>query len=272
MKTHRVLSVIACASIASSVGAQETYEIGASSRGRVPDGSVRLAAQDLAREIGVECEVTAAVALGRGQDGAPHYEVSCADGAGYRLIGGHTSEAFDCLALAAQSSRNGPPRAPNCRLPANRDGTDVVARVAQQAGLACRVDQGAMVGLSPAGLPIYEAGCAGTAGAWIEQTSGGWQVVDCLTVAARGDACRFTTAAEQLTTFRGWIAGSEASRCEPTQVRYMGEGPTGPLYETACRASPGFVIRLDASRTVQEVIPCPAAHVGDGCRLATGRP
>ena len=272
MNAHLVLSIIAWASMVSPAAAQETHQIGASSRGRVPDASVRLAAQDLAREIGVDCEVTNAIALGRDEGGAPHYEVSCSDGPGYRLVGGHASEAFNCLALAAQSSRNGPPRAPNCRLPANRNGTDVVARVAQQAGLDCRVDQGAMVGLSSAGLPIYEAGCAGTAGAWIEQNLRGWQVADCLSVTARGDACRFTTAAEQLTTFRGWIAGSEASRCEPTQVRYVGEGPTGPLYETACRASPGFVVRLDASRAVPEVIPCPAPHVGDGCRLATGRP
>lgn len=265
-----VLSIIACALMASSAAAQETHQIGASSRGRVPDGSIRLAAQDLAREIGVDCEVTNAIALGRDHDGAPHYEVSCAAGSGYRLVGGSVNAAFDCLALAGRSSNAAP--ASTCRLRANRDGTAVVAGLARQAGLACRVDQGAMVGLSSARVPIYEAGCAGTAGAWIEQTPGGWRAVDCLTVAARGDACRFTTTAEQLTTFRGWIAGSEARRCEPTGVRYMGEGPTGPLYEVACREGPGFVVRLDASRVVREIIPCPAAHVGDGCRLATDRP
>lgn len=272
MNVRLVLSVLACALMASTAAAQETHQIGASSGGRVPDGSVRLAARDLVREIGVDCDVTQAITLGRDQNGAPHYEVSCAHGPGYRLIGGGVNEAFNCLALAARSSSAGSPRAPNCRLPANRNGTEVVAGVARQAGLACRVDEGAMVGLSSARLPIYEAGCAGTSGAWIEQTPGGWQVADCLTVVARGDACRFTTAAEQLTTFRSWIAGSEANRCEPTQVRHMGESPAGPLYEAACREGPGLVVRLDASRAVREIIPCPAAHVGDGCRFAEGRP
>ncbi len=270
--TRLFLPVILWALIASTPAAQETHEIGASSRGRVPDGSVRLAAQDLAREIGLDCEVTQAIPLGRDQTDAPHYEVSCAVGPGYRLIGGREKQAFNCLALAAQATGSGSPRATTCRLPANRNGIRVVAAVAREAGLACRVDDGAMVGLSSAGLPIYEAGCAGSAGAWIEQTPGGWQVADCLTVVARGDACRFTTAAERLTTFRGWLTGDEAGRCEPTQVRYMGESPAGPLYETACREGPGFVVRLDAERTVREIVPCPAVHVGDGCRLAEGRP
>lgn len=267
-----LLTVFAWALLASAVAAQETHEIGASSRGRVPDGSVRLSAQDLAREIGLDCDVTQAIPLGRDQNDAPHYEVSCAGGPGYRLIGGRGKQAFNCLALAAQSPDSGSSRAPTCRLPANRNGTAVVAGVARQAGLTCRVDDGAMVGLSSAGLPIYEAGCAGTAGAWIEQIVGGWQVADCLAVAARGDACRFTTAAEQLTTFRGWLAGGEAGRCEPTQVRYMGEDSTGPLYETACRSGAGMVVRLDASRAVREIIPCPAAHVGSGCQLPERRP
>lgn len=267
-----LLPVFAWALVALTAAAQEPHEIGASSRGRVPDGSVRLAAQDLAREIGLDCEVTQAIPLGRDQNEAPHYEVSCAEGPGYRLVGGREKAAFNCLALAAQTPGAGSPRAPNCRLAANRNGARVVAGVARQAGLACRVDDGAMVGLSSAGLPIYEAGCAGTAGAWIEQIQDGWQVADCLTVVARGDACRFTTTAEQLTTFRGWLAGGEASRCNPTQIRYMGEDSTGPLYETACRAGAGFVVRLDAARAVREIIPCPATHVGGGCQLAGGRP
>lgn len=273
MIVRLVLSAIVWVLFASATAAQETHEIGASSRGRVPDGSVRLAAQDLTREIGIACEVTNAIALGRDQNGAPHYEVSCADGPGYRLVGGNVNEAFNCLALATQSSRAGSVRPPSCRLPANRNGAGVVARLAEQAGLACRVDQGAMVGLSSARLPIYEAGCAGTAGAWIEQTPAGSQVVDCLTVAARGDTCRFTTAAEALQTFRSWIASSEAGGCEVSQIRYMGEGPTGPLYEAACRAGPAIVVRLGASRAVREIIPCPAAHIGGGCRLpAADRP
>lgn len=269
MTLRLALSIIALALAASAAAAQETHLIGASSRGRVADASVRLAAQDLAREIGLDCQVAEAVPLGRDQNGALQFEVSCEKGPGYRLVGGTVNEAFNCLALAAQPA-NGSRRASTCRLPANDNGAEVVAELAQEAGVTCRIDEGAMVGLSSSRMPIYEAGCAGEAGAWIEQTASGWQVTDCLAIAARGGACRFTTSAEQLSTFRGWLAGGAAGQCDPTAIRYMGDSTHGAIYEAACRTGDGVVVRLDAARTVLEAIPCPAAHIGDGCRL--GRP
>jgi hypothetical protein len=210
----------------------------------------------------------AAMALGSDVNGVPQYEVTCEDGPGYILVGAPVDEAIDCLALASPTRSEGRrvSRSRTCRLPGNRNTITILARMARQAGMGCRVDEGALVGVSPDRVPIYEIGCARSAGGWIEHTRSGWRVTDCMTIEAQGNSCRFTSPNEQMVLFRDRLPASALSVCNPVGARYMGQGPSGSFYEADCGGNRGVVVAFNEAGEFQEIIPCvEAGQVGDGC-------
>lgn len=234
-----------------------------------------MGAQDAARVAGVDCRVASAVYLGRTEDYRPIYEAVCRDGPGYLLIGGRDAQGFNCLALEAQleterARATGRALPPTCRTPGNRNAAPVVTRFAREAGLDCVVDEAAMIGLSIDNRFIYEAGCRGEVGAWLEFDGAGWIVTDCVVVVAQGGECRFTTADERARLAARWLAKRSdveaARRCTAVDVRYMGGNATGGWYEARCASGDGLVVRLDDARTVAEVLPCAeATRIGGGC-------
>ena len=267
----RFLSLVLISGLAATPTlAQDFQENGSTSRGRTPDGSTKLAAQDLVRRVGVGCQVSAALALGSDVNGTPRYEVSCEGGPGYVLIGSPVNEAINCLSLARPTdsrARRGA-RSRTCRLPGNRNTVAAFAQLARRAGMACRVDEGAMVGLSSDRVPIYEIGCAGSAGGWIEHTTRGWRLKDCLTVEAQGSSCRFTSPREQLVVFRDRLPAHVLSVCNPVRARFMGQGNSGSFYEADCAGNTSVVLVFGTAGEFTEIIPCTEARlIGGGCRL-----
>ena len=256
----------------SEASAQQTLERSPTTRGRVRDTTILLAARDAAARAGADCHVTAAALQGRDSFGDRRYEVACREGPGYLILDGTTPTAHNCLLVESQSERleggSSTREAPACLLRANRNPVRHFASMAAGAGMDCRVDDGRVVGLSPMGTTIYEIGCRRAPGAWIEQTSGAWIVTDCLDVRSRGDLCQFTTEPEELAGFRPRLAGSAAEACAPTRVRDMGRNGAGfRYYELTCARGDPLVVRLDSGRTVTDVLSCTeAAHIGDGCR------
>lgn len=239
--------------------AQNVREQGNSRGGLLPDASDRLDARDAARRSGLACDVTRAEARGRTDSGARMFEVLCREGGGYILIDEPGRAPVDCAALEAGPSGDA------CRLPGAVDATAAVRRVAVEAGLACEVDRGRMVGVTAGGGRIYEAGCRDRAGAWLTQGDGGWSAVDCLRVEARGDSCRLTTEGERLATLSDWVTDGA---CAPRAYRYMGESGPESLFEIGCRSGAGFVVRLGSDQSLREAVPCErAGSIGDGCRL-----
>ena len=182
------LLVILLCLVSGETRAQQIRELGTSRGGLIRDASTLLAAGDAAADAGVDCDIVAADQRGRGEAGERLYEVACRDAPGWIIITGSNPRAYGCLALADQ------PRAGSagCRLRANRNPRRHYARMAAEAGLACRVNDGAFVGRTTDGRALYEIGCRDAAGGWLEQTATGWIVTDCLDVRARGSACRFT--------------------------------------------------------------------------------
>lgn len=240
--------------------AQQVRDHGVSRGGILPDTTVRLSARDLVRRIGLDCDVTRAEARGRTDTGARMYEVVCREGGGYILVDDPGQPAVDCAALEAGPSGDA------CRLPGATDMTPAVRRYATLAGLDCPVDRGRLIGLSPAGGRIYEAGCRGRAGAWLIEGPDGWEALDCLRVEARGDSCRLSTEAERLATLSEWVT---AGACAPRTYRYMGESRRDSLFEISCRSGAGFVVRLAPDQSLREAVPCEQAMtIGDGCLLA----
>lgn len=250
--------------------AQEVREYGSTSRGRIPDSSTRLVAQDALRRAGIDCQVLAALALGSDVNGVPQYEVTCEDGPGYILLGAPVDEAINCLVLAspAPSESRRVSRSRNCRLPGNRNAITIFARMAREAGMDCRVDEGALVGVSANRVPIYEIGCLRSAGGWIEHTGSGWRVTDCMTLEAQGNTCRFTSPHEQMALFRDRLPANALTVCNPVRARYMGQGASGSFYEADCVGDRGVVVAFNEAGEFQEIIPCiEAGQIGDGCRL-----
>ena len=272
MSRLALMLAIGLSLLASTASAQQTLEQTPTTRGRVRDTTILLAARDAAARAGADCHVTAAALQGRDSYGDRRYEVACREGPGYLIVAGTTPTAYNCLHLGSQSERlegaSSTREAPACLLRANRNPVRHFASMAARAGMDCRVDEGRVVGLSPAGATIYEIGCRRAPGAWIEQASGAWIVTDCLDIRSRGDLCQFTTEPEELAGFRPRLAGSAAEACAPTRVRDMGRNAAGlTYYELTCAGHAPVVVSLDAGRRVRNVLSCTeAAHIGDGCR------
>lgn len=259
--------------LASAASAQQTFERTPTTRGRVRDTATLLAARDAAARAGADCDVTAATLRAVGHTGDRHYEVTCRDGPGYLIVAGIRDTAYNCLLLASQNERFeregfATRQAPICLLRTNRNPVRNLASIAARAGMDCQVDEGRVIGLSSDESPIYEIGCRGAVGAWIEQAPGGWVVTDCLEIRSRSDVCEFTSEPEERAAFRRWLVGSTAESCVPTQLRSMGRNAAGfTYYEVGCAAGDPIVVSLDGNRRVINVLLCAdAAHIGDGCR------
>lgn len=231
------------------------------------------AAQAIASASAVSCQVTLANYLGDTAEGAKSYEAACAAGPGYVLIGSAPPLAVDCVLLAGQAEidRARDPLADvgtQCVIPQNLDIVRVVSAYAGEAGIACVVDQGASIGKSSEGNLIYEIGCNGADGYWIEKVATGWKATECAIISTQNANCRYSTPAELAATFKSRLAGSEAASCDVTEGRYMGANANGAFWEAKCGAGNGVIVRFNPEYAVQQVYPCETAQrIGGGCRL-----
>lgn len=231
------------------------------------------AAQAVATSAATNCNVSEALLLGTNAEQQPIYEATCASGPGYILLGTTPPQAVDCVILAGQAdlSRSRQPDVDvvmQCKMPANTDPAKVVRTYALEAGIACTVDQGASIGRSTSGNFIYEVGCSGADGFWLEKTASGWERTSCLQVLTQNANCRFTQPAEQAATMKTLLAGSEAEACDVTRARYMGGNANGAFYEAKCASGEGYIARFDNAQVVQQIYPCSdAARIGGGCKL-----
>lgn len=234
---------------------------------------IKAATEALILATGATCQTTETVVRGQIGEGQPVYEAACATGSGLVLIGTTPPQAIDCVILAGQAeiSRARDPDADvglQCLIEANKDVVKVIAGYAATAGVTCTVDQGASVGKSSADNVIYEAGCAGTDGYWLEKTPAGWTTTTCQKVISTGGRCRYTTPEEQAATVKAWFVGSAAAPCDVVQARYMGSNANGSFYEAKCAVGDGLIARFDNAMAVQQVYPCAEAQrIGGGCTL-----
>lgn len=231
------------------------------------------AAQTIATSTGVSCQVTQANFLGQTAEGDKSYEAACAAGPGYVLLATTPPQAIDCVLLAGQAEidRARDPAAvlgTQCVIPQNTDVVRVVSAYATEAGIACTVDQGASIGKAGNGNLVYEVGCNGADGFWIEKETAGWKKTECAIIITQNATCRYTTATEAAASLKTRLAGSEAASCDVTEGRYMGANANGSFWEAKCSGGNGLIVRLNPEYAVQQVYPCEVAHrIGGGCTL-----
>jgi len=231
------------------------------------------AAQAIATSASSPCQVTTANFLGLAPDGAKSYEAVCATGPGYILMGSATPVAVDCVLLAGQATldRARDPAADvgtQCVIPQNTDVVRVISAYASEAGIPCSVNEGASIGKSTEGNLIYEVGCNGTDGYWLEKVGTGWKATECAIVTTQNATCRYSTPAEQVATLKTRLAGSDAAPCDVTEGRYMGANANGAFWEAKCGAGNGVIVRFNPEYAVQQVYPCETSQrIGGGCRL-----
>jgi hypothetical protein len=265
--------------------------VGGGRRDRVPDNratrnrpaappvvatpeEIKAAAQALVVATGGTCQVTEAAQPGMNAEMQKIYEAACSEGAGLILIESTPPQSFDCLELAgtAYTARLRDPAADvgqQCALPANQNGLAVIGGWARGAGVTCTVDEAVAIGKSDADNIVYEVGCAGVDGYWLERVGTGWDLKDCLQVNSTGGTCRFTTAQEQADGFEPKLAGTDAAACDVTQVRLMGQNANGRFYEAKCAAEgEGYIARINTAGVTQQIYPCATAQrIGGGCRF-----
>ena len=246
-------------------------------RGRQPAAptpeQVKAAAQALATATSSGCTVNEATLRGESPEKQSVYEATCTSGPGFILIGSTPPQAADCVLLSGQAdiTRSRDPVADvgtQCEMEPNKNVLAVITGYATQAGVACTVDKGSSVGKSAEGNVIYEIGCAGTDGYWLEKTATGWTTTECLKLMSRNATCKYTTPVEQAATVKKWFEGSAASACDVAQTRFMGSNANGSFYEAKCSAGDGLIVRFDTAMAVQQVYPCAdAQRIGGGCTL-----
>lgn len=263
---------------------EQTPQTGANRRNRnsQPDltpEQIVAAAQAMATTAGVTCQVSEALLRGQTPDGATTYEAACATGPGYILIGSTPPQAVDCVLLSGQADieRSRDPAADvgtQCQIAQNLDTVRVISVYAAEAGLTCTVDQAASIGKSREDNLIYEAGCNGADGAWLERLPTGWKVTECVQVVSQNGTCRFSTAEEQAATLKARFASNpEAAACDVTQARYMGANANGSFFEAKCAAGNGIIARFNTAFAVQQVYPCETAQrIGGGCTMTVVPP
>jgi hypothetical protein len=262
----------------SSAPARREHGTRMSGRNRQPAApspqKVAADAQVQATAAGLTCQVTEAINPGVVAGQVKVYEVACASGPGYILMASTPPQSFDCLELAgtAYTARLRDPAADvgqQCVLPANQNGLAVIGGWARDAGVTCTIDEAIAIGKSAENNIVYEVGCAGADGYWLEKTATGWQLRDCLQVASVGSTCRFSTAQEQAQGFKAKLVDTAAAACDVNQVRLMGQNDNGRFYEVKCAAEgEGFIARLNREGATQEIYPCATAQrIGGGCTL-----
>lgn len=234
---------------------------------------IKAAAQAQLTAAGLTCELTEATNPGTIAE-AQVYEAACANASGYILIASTPPQNFSCIELAgtAAIARARDPNADvgqQCVLPANQNGLAVIGGWAREAGVACNIDEAQAIGKSDADNMVYEIGCAGADGYWLEKVATGWDLKDCLLVTSTGGSCRFTTAQEQADGLEAKLAGTPAAACDVTQVRMMGSNANGKFYEVKCAAEgEGFIARINNEGVTQQTYPCATAQrIGGGCTL-----
>lgn len=236
------------------------------------------AAQAQLAALGKPCQMTEAALLGRDPEQHAIYEAACEGGPGYIIIASTPPLAVDCFELAGTAAtaraRNAEANVgQQCALPANDNSLAVIGGWARDAGVTCTVDQALAVGKSMNENMIYEIGCAGADGYWLEKTATGWDLQDCMQVAAAEGVCNFTTAAEQSAGFRTKLVGTDAAGCDVQELRLMGHNANGRFYEARCAANDGFIVRVNTAGVTQQVYPCATAqNIGGGCRLTAAAP
>lgn len=229
-------------------------------------------AREIVASTGADCRVTGARLLGRTGDGQTYYEAACEGGPGFILSDAETPQAIGCILLASQArvAREADPEAEvglQCGLPGNTEFTPILAGYAAQAGVTCTVDDGMAVGRNSVGSAVYEVGCAGVQGYWLEQADGAWVATECLQVITQNSTCRFTTPEEGAASVKAMLAGTEGADCDVTEARFMGGNANGRFYEAKCAAGNGLIARV-RDTSVQQVYPCDQAQrIGGGCTL-----
>lgn len=157
---------------------------------------VRRLAGEVATAAGLDCQMTDVAHPGVTPEEAPIYEAACAGGPGYVLIASTPPRSYNCFelagAVAAARLDNPAAEGMQCELPANQNGPAVIGGWAREAGVTCQVDQAVAVGRSVDDNLIYEVGCGGRQGYWLERTAAGWSLQDCATIAEAGERCLFT--------------------------------------------------------------------------------
>lgn len=243
-------------------------------RDRVLTEAETLAAgQAAVTAAGLSCQVGSASLRGVTNDNVNMFEVSCGGGQGYIVTTATPPQTFDCLLLSAQAERiraegGVVPDGSTCSLPANQgDATSAIAGYAADAGIACTVDEGRVLGATPEGNMAYEVGCAGTDGFHIEQTAQGWKKADCLQLMSQNMECAFTTEAEQVAWFAPLLSANDGGECSVERIRLMAQNDSGRFIEAKCASGDGLVARVKDG-AVDGVFTCAAAsRVGGGCRM-----
>jgi len=233
---------------------------------------VRAAIQNLAQQTGRECQLVDSRRVGFDAQHNPIYEAACANSLGYVFVAGAPPTVKDCVQLssAARSARDQNPSADVgalCELPANADMIRVVADMAATAGVTCQIDDVLAAGERNSAV-IYEVGCAGSDGYWLQPGKAGLQKVECLQIMAEGGACQLTTGEEQAASVAHWLRSAHQVDCQVQEARYMGSAAGSSFYEARCQAGNGYVAELDEEKVVRRVLRCEdAINLGGGCVL-----
>ena len=220
----------------------------------------------------LNCTMTDAYLVQSGVDAktkakASLYEVSCQEGMGFMIQSTPTtSTGYDCLVMAANAGKDGVV----CRLEANADPKQAVAKLAAQTGQPCATATAARpMGATAAGDVFYEVACSGDLG-YVIQTSPGKKPVasECVAMLGTGNTECTLTPKEKTLANMSTLAAKSGKPCAVSNARVVGSAGESTFYEVACGSAGGYMIEATGQREFKSAIPCDKAQsIGGGCNL-----
>ncbi|MDI6623980.1 MAG: hypothetical protein QME55_04555 [Brevundimonas sp.] len=246
------------------------------SRRPVPERLVRERTAEILAEAGTPCEIVAAHNPGETRQRKQIYEIACREGPGYLVVATDAPAILNCLHLAATEAAQraadaSRPVTSLCLLDGNKDAAAALRPLATRIDPACVVDQAAWIGRVGEDQDRYEVGCEGRDGLWLQTPINRTEVTEsfsCLDLAAMGEACQFTTPAEQAATVASWLP-ADGPACAADRARVVGVADGARFYELSCGAEPGLILKLTPEGRLDQAWPCArATGIAGGCRLA----
>lgn len=250
------------------------------SRRAVPERLVRERTAEILTRSGVPCDIVAAHNPGETRQRKEIYEIACREGPGYLVIATDAPAILNCLHLAAteeaqRAADASRPVTSLCLLDQNKDPATALRPLAVRIAPDCVVDQAAWIGRVGEDQDRYEIGCDGRDGLWLQtriNQTGVTESFSCLDLVAMGEACKFTTEAEQAATVASWLPAG-TPRCAADRARVVGVAGGVRYYELSCGPEPGMMLRTTLDGHFDQAWPCAAAAgIAGGCKLSRDEP
>jgi hypothetical protein len=221
---------------------------------------------------GKTCPIKDTRSVARLANGGAAYEVACTDNTGYMLIAKADASLDHVVPCAGAEGVLG-----GCKLidatTAQTQEAATYTKLVKASSFDCNVSKYRYIGTDSKHNEVVEIACSNRPDggiAVLPADNGPGHVYDCVRAGVFQTSCKYSDAALVYPRFTEALASKGKGSCKVSNARFASRTVSGTDFiETACSDGlPGWVIELDASNTVHDLLSCgQAASAGVACQL-----